>query len=179
MKESWSEIFESVIKSEGGFVDHPSDPGGMTNLGVTRAVYSRWLGRETTETEMRNLTKEDVSPIYKQWYFDAINGDDLPSGIDYSVCDIAINSGPNRAAKMLQKCVGAQPDGAIGPMTLQAVSDSDSAEVVERLADVRQSFYEGLKTFETFGKGWTRRNKEVREHSLEMINGPAKKAKKR
>ena len=66
MKESWSEIFESVIKSEGGFVDHPSDPGGMTNLGVTRAVYSRWLGRETTETEMRNLTKEDVFRRYKR-----------------------------------------------------------------------------------------------------------------
>ena len=117
MKESWEQIFESVIKSEGGFVDHPSDPGGMTNLGVTRAVYSRWLGREATEQEMRDLTKKDVSPIYKQWYFDAINGDDLPAGIDYSVCDIAINSGPSRAAKMLQKCVGAKPDGAIGPVT--------------------------------------------------------------
>ena len=93
-KESWNKIFDGVIKSEGGYVDHPSDPGGQTNLGVTQAVYSRWIGREATEAEMRGLTKEDVNPIYKRWYFDAVRGDELPVGIDYSVCDIAINSGP-------------------------------------------------------------------------------------
>ena len=169
MRESWNEIFEGVIKHEGGFVDHPADPGGMTNLGVTRKVYSEWLGREATEGEMRGLTKADVSPLYKKWYFDAVKADDLPAGVDYFTVDIAINSGPRRAAKMLQKCVAAKPDGAIGPMTLKAVADNDSTELIEKLADARQDFYESLKTFKTFGKGWTRRNKEVRAHSLRMV----------
>jgi lysozyme family protein len=172
-KESWNKIFDGVIKSEGGYVDHPSDPGGQTNLGVTQAVYSRWIGREATEAEMRGLTKEDVNPIYKQWYFDAVRGDELPVGVDYSVCDIAINSGPGRAVKMLQKAVGATQDGQLGPMTLEAIKEADDIDTVQKLHWVRQDFYEGLKHFKQFGKGWTRRNGEVAVTAQKMIEGDA------
>ena len=168
-KESWNKIFDGVIKSEGGYVDHPSDPGGQTNLGVTQAVYSRWIGRNATEAEMRGLTKEDVNPIYKRWYFDAVRGDELPVGIDYSVCDIAINSGPGRAVKMLQKAVGATQDGQLGPMTLEAIEEADDIDTVQKLHYIRQDFYEGLKHFEQFGKGWTRRNTEVAVTAQKMI----------
>ena len=158
-----------LLHHEGGFVNHPKDPGGMTNLGVTKAVYDKWIGREATEQEMRDLTPEDVAPIYKKNYWDRVKGDDLPSGVDWACFDWAVNSGSGRPAKALQRCVGATPDGAIGPMTLRAVADNEPKKLVEGVYTQRQKFYEDLKTFETFGRGWTRRNKETLDSALEMI----------
>ena len=84
MKQSWDRIFEWIIKHEGGYVDHPDDPGGMTNLGVTRKVWSDWIKRDATEADMKALTKDDVKPLYKKWYFDKVRGDDMVSvvGVD-------------------------------------------------------------------------------------------------
>jgi len=132
-------------------------------------VYDKWIGREATEQEMRDLTPEDVAPIYKKNYWDRVKGDDLPSGVDWACFDWAVNSGSGRPAKALQRCVGATPDGAIGPMTLRAVADNEPKRLVEGVYTQRQKFYEDLKTFETFGRGWTRRNKETLDSALEMI----------
>jgi len=159
-----------LLKHEGGFVDHPKDPGGMTNLGVTKAVYDKWIGRESTEEEMRGLTQDDVAPIYKKNYWDKVRGDDLPSGADWACFDWAVNSGSGRPAKALQRIVGATQDGAIGPQTLKMVASEDPKMIVEKMYDQRQAFYENLKTFETFGRGWTRRNKETKETALELIH---------
>ena len=159
-----------LLKHEGGFVDHPKDPGGMTNLGVTKAVYDKWIGRESTEAEMRGLTQDDVAPIYKKNYWDRCKCDQLPSGADWSVFDWAVNSGTGRASKAMQKIVGAKQDGAIGPKTLQMIANEKAEFLVERMYDQRQSFYEKLNTFETFGRGWTRRNKETKEAALELIH---------
>tara|TARA_R110000822_G_scaffold118017_1_gene250581 strand:- start:585 stop:1070 length:486 start_codon:yes stop_codon:yes gene_type:complete len=159
-----------LLKHEGGFVDHPKDPGGMTNLGVTKAVYDKWIGRESTEAEMRGLTQDDVAPIYKKNYWDRCKCDQLPSGADWSVFDWAVNSGTGRASKAMQKIVGAKQDGAIGPKTLQMIANEKAEFLVEKMYDQRQSFYEKLNTFETFGRGWTRRNKETKETALELIH---------
>ena len=118
---------------------------------------------------MRSLTPADVSIIYKNNYWDKVRGDDLPSGLDWCAFDWAVNSGSGRPAKAIQKAVGATADGAIGPMTLQAVADKDPKNIIESVYHTRQKFYEGLKTFETFGRGWTRRNKETLEQALEMV----------
>jgi len=168
MKQSWDRIFEWIIKHEGGFVDHPDDPGGMTNLGVTRKVWADWIKRDATEADMRSLTKDDVKPLYKKWYFDKVRGDDLPAGVDWCVVDVAVNSGPSRAAKMLQKCVAAKQDGAIGPMTLKAVADENSEKLVGQMHEVRQKFYDDLGK-PMFIKGWTRRNDETRDQALDML----------
>ena len=169
MKENFNKCLTMLLHHEGGFVNHPKDPGGMTNLGVTKAVYDKWIGREATEQEMRDLTPEDVAPIYKKNYWDRVKGDDLPSGVDWACFDWAVNSGSGRPAKALQRCVGATPDGAIGPMTLRAVADNEPKRLVEGVYTQRQKFYENLNTFETFGRGWTRRNKETLDSALEMI----------
>jgi lysozyme family protein len=169
VKENFNKCLTMLLHHEGGFVNHPKDPGGMTNLGVTKAVYDKWIGREATEQEMRDLTPEDVAPIYKKNYWDRVKGDDLPSGVDWACFDWAVNSGSGRPAKALQRCVGATPDGAIGPMTLRAVADNEPKRLVEGVYTQRQKFYEDLKTFETFGRGWTRRNKETLDSALEMI----------
>tara|TARA_R110000751_G_scaffold70458_6_gene142953 strand:- start:2098 stop:2607 length:510 start_codon:yes stop_codon:yes gene_type:complete len=169
MKKNFNECLKMLLKHEGGFVNHPKDPGGMTNLGVTKAVYDKWTGKNSTESDMRSLTVEDVSPIYKKNYWDRCRCDDLPSGADWSVFDWAVNSGTGRASKAMQKIVGATQDGAIGPKTLRLIANEDAEFLVANMHDQRQSFYESLKTFETFGNGWTRRNKETKEKSMEMI----------
>lgn len=169
MKSNFNECLEMLLEHEGGYVNHPSDPGGMTNLGVTKRVYDEWIGRESTEEEMRDLTPEDVGPIYKQNYWDRVKGDQLPSGVDWCAFDWAVNSGSGRPAKAIQRAVGATADGAIGPKTLQLVMEKDPKYIIEYVYTVRQDFYKSLKTFETFGRGWTRRNKETLEQALHMV----------
>jgi lysozyme family protein len=117
---------------------------------------------------MRALTPEIVGPMYKAKYWDKVKGDDLPAGVDYCVFDAAINSGPGRAAKWLQAAVGVEPDGGIGPKTLQAVAGMDANELVSAYNDRRLSFLHDLPTWPTFGKGWARRVAEVKAAGLDM-----------
>ena len=169
MKDNFEKCLDMLLAHEGGFVDHPKDPGGATNLGVTLATYEQWVGRAVTVDEMKTLTPEMVAPIYKKNYWDKVRGDDLVSGVDWCAFDWAVNSGSGRPAKAIQRAVGAAVDGAIGPMTLQAVADKDPKNIIESVYHTRQKFYENLKTFETFGRGWTRRNKETLKQALEMV----------
>jgi lysozyme family protein len=165
---NFSKCLDMLLHHEGGFVNHPDDPGGMTNLGVTKAVYEKYIKRNATEAEMRALTKIDVSPIYRSNYWDRGHCDDLPSGVDWSVFDWGVNSGMGRAAKTLQRVVGVTVDGAIGPMTIKATHDMKPQDVIVKMHSSRQSFYESLTTFKTFGRGWSRRNDETLEAALKM-----------
>lgn len=164
---NFTEALEHVLKHEGGFVNHPKDPAGITNLGVTIAVWEEWVGRESSEKEMRSLTPEMVSTLYKRKYWDRVKGDDLPSGLNYCVFDAAVNSGTGRAAKWLQECVGAVADGAIGEKTLAKVKAHDADAIVNAYCDLRLNFLKSLKTFDTFGKGWSRRVEGVRQAALD------------
>ena len=157
MKDNFDSALEAVLHHEGGFVNHPADPGGMTNLGVTKKVWEEWVGHEVDEKTMRGLTPEIVGPMYKAKYWDKVKGDDLPSGVDYAVFDAAVNSGPGRAAKWLQGCVGVEQDGGIGPKTLAAVAAMNPSELVADYAKRRLSFLMDLPHWGTFGKGWGRR----------------------
>jgi lysozyme family protein len=168
MKENFVDALIHVLKHEGGYVNHPADPGGMTNLGVTKAVWEEWVGRESSEKEMRSLTPEMVAPLYRRKYWDKIQGDNLPDGVDYAVFDFAVNSGPGRAAKFLQELVGVKADGAIGPMTLVAVSKKEPYELIKAYNAKRQAFLESLPTFATFGKGWSTRVAGVSTEALAM-----------
>ena len=169
MISNWQKAFEQMLASEGGYVNHPSDPGGMTNLGVTKRVWEEWVGRESNETEMRSLTSEMVEPLYKRKFWDACKCDELPSGIDYLVFDFAVNAGVGRSAKILQTAVGVTPDGGIGPMTLAAVNAIPEAELVEKFSQAKEDFYRSLNTFETFGKGWLNRVAAVKIKATSML----------
>lgn len=168
MKDNFDEALKAILHHEGGFVNHPKDPGGMTNLGVTKKVWEEWVGHEVDEKTMRGLTPEIVGPMYKVKYWDKVKGDDLPAGVDYVVFDAAVNSGPGRAAKWLQSCVGVDPDGGIGPKTLAAVASFDASQLIEDYAKRRLSFLMDLQTWDTFGKGWGRRVAEVQKTDLDM-----------
>ena len=165
MKENFTNSLAMLLHHEGGYVNHPEDPGGETNLGVTKRVYDEWGG----EKNMKDLTPEDVAPIYKENYWNRLKCDDLPSGLDFCAFDWGVNSGTGRAAKALQKVVGANPDGAIGPKTLALIAKQDPKYMIEEFGKIRQEFYEKLSTFKTFGKGWTRSNKETTQASLPMV----------
>ena len=169
MKDNFDAALKAILHHEGGYVNHPADPGGMTNLGVTTRVWEEWVGHEVDEKTMRSLTPELVGPMYKVKYWDKIKGDDLPAGVDYCVFDAAVNSGSGRAAKWLQACVGVEPDGGIGPKTLAAVAAFDPKELVEDYAKRRLSFLMDLKTWDTFGKGWGRRVAEVQTSASTML----------
>jgi lysozyme family protein len=168
MKENFDAALKAILHHEGGFVNHPADPGGMTNLGVTKKVWEEWVGHEVDEKAMRALTPELVGPMYKAKYWDKIKGDDLPEGVDYVVFDAAVNSGPGRAAKWLQGCVGVEQDGGIGPKTLAAVAAFDAKKLVEDYAKRRLSFLMDLPHWGTFGKGWSRRVAEVQNTASSM-----------
>jgi lysozyme family protein len=168
MKDNFESCLKAVLHHEGGYVNHPSDPGGMTNLGVTKRVWEEYVGHEVDEKTMRALTPDIVAPMYKSKYWDKIKGDDLPNGVDYCVFDAAINSGPGRAAKWLQSTVGVEPDGGIGPKTLAAVDNFGAEALIQAYADRRLSFLSDLPTWDTFGKGWSRRVAEVKAKGLDM-----------
>lgn len=168
MKENFESCLKAVLHHEGGYVNHPSDPGGMTNLGVTKRVWEEYVGHEVDEKTMRGLTPEIVAPMYKVKYWDKVKGDELPNGVDYVVFDAAINSGPSRAAKWLQAAAGVEPDGGIGPKTLFAVNSYEPQELIKAYNDRRLSFLHDLPTWDTFGKGWSRRVAEVKTAGLDM-----------
>jgi len=171
MKQNFAECLQKLFVHEGGFVHHELDPGGMTNLGVTKAVWEEWVGHPVDEKQMRKLNPAIVAPLYRAKYWDKIKGDELPSGVDYVVFDCAINSGPGRAAKFLQSCAGVDPDGGIGPKTLAAVSAIVPKDLVQDYSKRRLSFLMDLPTWGTFGKGWSRRVNEVEQVALKMAEG--------
>lgn len=168
MKHNFAQALQKLLIHEGGFVNHPADPGGMTNLGVTKKVWEEWVGHDVDERTMRNLTPEIVGPMYKAKYWDRVKGDDLPTGVDYVVFDAAVNSGPGRAVKWLQACVGVEVDGGIGPKTLAAVNAFDANQLIEDYAKRRLSFMMDLPAWGVFGKGWGRRVAEVQKTGLDM-----------
>lgn len=155
-----------ILVEEGGYVNHPADPGGQTNMGITLATLSAWMGTKATTADIRNLSQKTASDIYKKNYWDKVAGDALPAGVDYALFDYAINSGPARAVKTLQKIVGTAQDGSIGAQTIAAAQSKSPADTINKICDSRQEMLESLSTFKTFGKGWTARVKRVRTRAL-------------
>ena len=170
MIKNYQQCLDMILHHEGGYVNHPKDPGGQTNLGVTKRVYDAWGGKK----EMKDLTVEDVAPIYRKNYWGSVKGDNLPNGLDLCVFDFGVNAGTSRAAKYLQTLVGATSDGAIGPNTIRIVNSYVERvglrETITEYQSRRQKYYERLNTFETFGRGWTRRVEETTSAALEMLN---------
>ena len=171
MNDNFDKALQLVLKHEGGFVNHPRDPGGATNKGVTLQTFRRFFGPSKTVDDLRAITTEQLAHVYRSGYWDKCRCDQLPGGVDYAVFDVAVNSGPGRAGKFVQAAVGATQDGAIGPNTLELVAGEDASVLINTICDRRLAFLQGLSTFDAFGKGWTRRVVEVRSKALEMLRG--------
>lgn len=173
MDRNFARSLALVLKSEGGWSDNPLDNGGATMRGVTLATYRRYINPQGTKSDLRNITDAQLAKVYREQYWDAIGGDQLPDGVDYAVFDFAVNSGPGRAARYLQSVVGAPMDGAIGPATLDAAAKMPVGVVIDRLCDARLAFLKSLGTWGTFGKGWSARVASVRHDALLMTQSAA------
>ncbi len=169
MRNNFESALEHVLVHEGGFADHPDDPGGATMKGVTLAVYRRYYGANKTKDDLRDITEEQLAHIYKTGYWDKCKCDALPSGVDYAVFDSAVNSGPGRAAKWLQGTIGAVQDGGIGPNTLYMVESHHPDKIIDDMLDRRLAFLQSLRIWSTFGRGWRRRVEGVRKTALKMV----------
>jgi len=163
---------ELVLIEEGGFSNHPKDPGGATNFGITKATYEDWIGTTVSVERMQSLKVKDVWPIYRTKYWNPVRADDLPDGINLIVFDAAVNSGPRRAARWLQMCVHATVDGAIGPKTIAATKACDPATVIRQYQQERLFFMQSLDIWKTFGKGWEKRVRRVQDNALKMLPQP-------
>lgn len=168
MKENFDKSLKLVLVHEGGFANHPQDPGGATMKGVTLQTFRTYFGADKTVDDLKNITQDQLDRIYRTGYWDKCSCDQLPSGVDYAVFDLAVNSGPGRAAKFLQCSVGVTQDGAIGPNTLGKVGTKEPPVIVNSVCDQRLAFMKSLKTFSTFGAGWTKRVADVRSQALDM-----------
>lgn len=158
-----------ILAKEGGYVDHKKDPGGATNMGITFNTLSAWRHEEITKQDVKDLTVEEARQIYQANYWNALSCDDLPSGVDLVVFDFGVNAGPGQSAKILQKVVGTNADGVIGPITLGAANSLKPENIIRRFGELRMEYYLRLPTFRTFGRGWTKRTEEVERTALKMV----------
>jgi lysozyme family protein len=158
LQQNFDTALAHVLKYEGGYSDHPSDPGGATNRGITKAVLEAHRGHSVSKSDVRALTKTEAAAIYRSRYWDAAKCDRLPDGIDLAVFDCAVNQGVGRAARFLQQAADVTADGKIGPKTLAAVASARLDELLTEFMARRMNGYGLLqKLFKVFGLGWSRR----------------------
>lgn len=158
MKQNRDRVLRWMAVSEGGYVNHPKDPGGATNMGVTQNTYNAFRKASGLDIKsVRSITRVEADEIFAKQYMDTVRFDELPSGVDYAMADYSVNSGPSRAIKDLQRVLEVEPDGVIGKMTLSALAVRDEEEVIVELCKRRMAFLRSLKTWKTFGKGWQAR----------------------
>lgn len=164
----FQDCLKLVLKAEGGYVNHPSDPGGRTNLGVTQRVWEDWVGHPVTEKDMRALTPEIVAPMYEMRYWRTSYCEKLPRGLDLLVFSMAVNAGAGRSVKLLQEAIGVVPDGVIGPRTMAKINEANVEILIDKFSEARRAYYRGLKLFPVFGVGWLRRTESERKEAKEM-----------
>ncbi|TPN11740.1 glycoside hydrolase family 108 protein [Mesorhizobium sp. B2-1-2] len=168
---------DKLLVHEGGYVNHPSDPGGPTNKGVTQRVYDAYRkGKGQRARSVKSITMDEVYEIYDRQYWDAVKGDQLPDGVDYVVLDGAVNSGVRQSVMWLQRALGAaykgRIDGSMGFSTLEALKTVNNHDaLVDRICDIRLNFLRHLKTWPVFGKGWAARVSEVRSIGKAWASG--------
>ena len=156
----FKECLEEVLVHEGGFVNHPKDPGGATNKGVTIATFRKYYPGSTV-ADLRNISMYQLQRIYKAGYWDTIDGDGLGPGVDLAVFDLAVNSGVGRAKKEFKK--------------VMHLHKKDDERLVNELCDNRLAFMKSIRggsLWKTFGRGWSRRVARIREMSLKALGSP-------
>jgi lysozyme family protein len=168
---SYDEALRRLLAHEGGYGNHPSDPGGPTNFGITLADYRRYVKADATAADVKAMKVEHAKAIYRSKYWNALRCDALPAGVDYAVFDYGVNSGIGRSGKVLRRVLGLADDSyLVTPAVLAAVSKRSSRELVIGICNERLRFLKGLRTWPVFGDGWARRVGEVKSAALTMAD---------
>lgn len=155
MKNNYNDCLIRLLKDEGGYSNNPNDPGGPTNFGITLGDYRKYINPQGSATDVRNMTVDQAKTIYKSKYWDALDCDNLPSGVDYTCFDYGVNSGLGRPRRDLQK-----------------FKSLSGVNLINAINDERMSFLQSLGTWPVFGKGWAKRVSGVRAHSIELATKP-------
>lgn len=169
---SYPTAIKCVLAHEGGYTNHPADPGGPTNWGITIHDARKYWKASATAADVKAMPLAVAQDIYEKRYWDVQRCDELPAGLDYSVFDYGVNSGIGRSGKVLRRLVGL-PDNVstVTPEVIAAVKKRDAAALIRAFNDERLRFLMSLRTWPTFGKGWGRRVAEVKALSLRMAAG--------
>lgn len=174
LKKNFNKIMDHVFHWEGGYVDHPRDPGGATNMGITIHTMRQLAldldnDGDIDRDDVRLVTKSLAKDIYKVNYWNAVDADSFPSGIDALLMDAAVNSGPRASVRWLQRALGVTADGVLGPQTRGAVRASQSlSDLIKKTVDERLKSVRKFKNYDTFGKGWENRIRSLRNLALEL-----------
>jgi lysozyme family protein len=168
---NFDKCLKFILQFEGGFTNDPKDPGGPTNLGITQATLSAFIGRQATIAEVRALTPAKAGAIYRAKFWDHVNADNLPVGIDLAVFDFGVHSGPSRGAAALQRAIKVADDGSVGPVTIAATKRADPATIINAICDDRMVFIKRTKAFKVpkFQKGLINRVTKCRKAALSMV----------
>lgn len=174
---NFDEALRRLLRDEGGYGDHPSDPGGPTNFGITLADARRYWKNDATSHDVRTMPQSVARDIYRQRYWSALRCDALPDGVDYAVFDYGVNSGVGRAGKVLRRTLGL-PDrsGTVTDEVIAAAKRTDPAELVTAICTERLAFLKTLKTWPVFGRGWSRRVAGVQSAARVMARTSAQAA---
>ena len=170
---TFDDALRRVLAHEGGYSNHPSDPGGPTNFGITIGDYRRYVKQDATAADVRAMRLDEAKAIYRGKYWNAMRCDELAAGLDYAVLDYGVNSGVKRAVKVLQRLLALLDDGTMSDAVIAAARKRDTADLVTRLCNERLAFLKRLRNWPVFGAGWGRRVSEVRAAALAMAT-PAK-----
>lgn len=171
MDKNLDRALSETFKNEGGYVNNPNDHGGATNMGITISTLSKWRKKQVSEQDVKNLTKDEASQIYTEWYWKPAGSPVLPSGLDYAVFDFGVMSGPSTAVKHLQGIVSVDRDGKVGNVTLAAIADYELGlpALIQNYQKDRLAYYKTLDSWPAFSKGWTNRVNAVSAVVLELL----------
>lgn len=174
---SFATALSRVLSYEGGYSNHPDDPGGPTMKGIIQREYDAYRARKgLPKQSVKLLSDDELHEIYRASYWDACRCDELPPGVDFVVFDGAVNSGVSQSGKWLQRALGAiyegEVDGSIMDQTVRAANAfKNKPSLVDDICDRRLAMLRSLKTFKTFGKGWTARVADVRTRGKALARG--------
>jgi lysozyme family protein len=175
MQSNFERCLPLLLAHEGGYTNHPSDPGGPTNFGITIEDYRRYVKVNATPADVRKMKLDEAKIIYREKYWDAQRCDELPPGVDYAIFDYGVNSGIGRSGKVLRRTLGLPDDtSAVTDAVVAAAYAVDQKTLIVAICDERLRFLQSLKTWPVFGRGWGRRVAEVKSTALKMAADAAR-----
>jgi lysozyme family protein len=170
--ENFETALACVLKAEGGFSNDEADHGGRTMRGITQREYDAWCRRQKKPlADVKSITDEDIRAIYRQSYWDAVSASDLPGGLDLTVFDFAVNSGPERAVRALQTVLGIPQTGKMSVPDVTKALPPDTSELIDKYCDARAAFLRriGTGSQSVFLRGWLSRVKTVRAAAKDLV----------
>ena len=184
MESNFPRIIDFVLAREAGYVNHPKDPGGATNLGITIATLGAWRRHPVSEMDVRRLGRAEAVKIYHRNYWNAARCAELPAGIDLLVMDATVLSGTEPALNFVRGPLGLplrrRNSKGVFAKTLEPERTLQHQRLLLRMEGAcmpgliagvsqrRRDFYRSLPTFGTFGRGWLSRVEMAQDLAMHL-----------